>query len=64
MKKRTVRNMKLMGILSIILIVCSMICGVWMYLNPGQGSVRFHAGLSGSAMVISLVSIVLYMIKR
>ena len=56
--------MKFMGILSIILIVCSMICGAWIYYNPGQGDVKFHAGLSSFAMGITLVSIVLYMIKR
>lgn len=56
--------MKFMGVLSIVLIVCSLICGVWMYFNPGQGDVRFHAGLSSSAMAFSLVSIVLYMLKR
>ena len=59
-----VKNMKFMGVLSIVLIVCSLICGAWMYFNPGQGDVRFHAGLSSSAMAFSLVSIVLYMLKR
>ena len=59
-----IMKMKFMGILSIVLIVCSMICGAWIYFNPGQGDVKFHAGLSSFAMAISIVSLVLYMARK
>lgn len=56
--------MKLLGVLTIITIVCAAICGLWMRANPGQGSVTFHAGLSLTAMGLAVLTILLYMLKK
>lgn len=56
--------MKVMSLVAIIFIVCAMICGFWMKANPGKGDVNFHAGLSVAALIISLITIILYMIKK
>lgn len=54
--------MKIMGILSIILIACALICGLWMRSHPGEGDKNFHAGLSMATLGVCIVTIILYMI--
>lgn len=55
--------MKILGIVSIILIACALLCGLWMKFKPGENDVNFHAGLSIGTLVVCLVTIVLYMLK-
>lgn len=55
--------MKILGILSIILIVCSLICGLWMKFKPVEGDVNFHSKLSIGTLVMCMVTIIIYMVK-
>jgi cytochrome b561 len=60
--------MKILGWISIILIACSMLCGLWLKYAPRsenfQEGVNFHAMLSISTLLICLLTIILYMVKR
>jgi cytochrome b561 len=60
--------MKILGWISIILIACSMLCGLWLKYAPKpenyQEGVNFHAMLSISTLLICLLTIILYMVKR
>ena len=55
--------MKILGIISIILIACAMLCGLWMKFGPGEKDANFHAMLSIGTLLCCLVTIILYMIK-
>ncbi len=55
--------MKILGIISVIAIACTLICGLWMKFGPGEKDVDFHAMLSIGTILLCLVTIILYMIK-
>jgi len=59
--------MKILGIISIILIACAMLCGLWLKFAPRpdnfQEGANFHAMLSIGTLLFCLVTIILYMIK-
>jgi len=59
--------MKILGIISIILIACTLICGLWMKYGPVANAVEkdtnFHAMLSIGTLLFCLVTIIIYMIK-
>lgn len=55
--------MKALGIVSIILIVCALICGLWMKTHPQGYDVNFHIWLPIAALVSALVTIVLFLLK-
>lgn len=55
--------MKMLGWGSIILIACTLLCGLWMKFGPGEKDTNFHAMLSIATLLFSLVTIILYMIK-
>lgn len=55
--------MKIMGVISIILIACSMLCGLWMKFGPGEKDGNFHMMLSIATMLFCLVTIILFMFK-
>ena len=58
--------MKILGVISIILIACAMLCGLWMKFGPvvsGEKDTNFHAMLSIGTLLFCLVTIILYMIK-
>lgn len=55
--------MKILGWVSIVMIVCTLICGLWMKFAPGEKDVNFHMMLSIVSILVSLVTIVIYMIK-
>ncbi|QKN24411.1 hypothetical protein [Caproicibacterium lactatifermentans] len=56
--------MKSMGIISILLIACAMLCGLWMKFGPGEKDASFHGLLSIGTLVFCLVTIILFMFKR
>lgn len=56
--------MKALGIVSIILIVCALICGLWMKTHPQGYDVNFHIWLSIAALVSALVTILLFLFKK
>lgn len=56
--------MKIMGIISILLIACAMLCGLWMKFAPGEKDANFHGLLSIGTLVFCLVTIVLFMFKK
>lgn len=55
--------MKILGWISIILIACALICGLWMKFTPGEKDTRFHATLSIITILFCLITIVVYMVK-
>lgn len=55
--------MKILGWISIILIVCALICGLWMKFVPGEKDTNFHAMLSIVTILACLITIVTYMVK-
>lgn len=56
--------MKILGILSIILIVCALICGLWIKFHPQGNDMNFHFILSLAAMLLALITIILYLFKK
>ncbi|MDD6769742.1 MAG: hypothetical protein SPJ62_17015 [Inconstantimicrobium porci] len=54
--------MKFMNYISIILLVCTLICGAWIEKHP-KGNVHFHAVFSAISVIIALVVIIMNMRK-
>ncbi len=52
--------LKILGILSIVLIATTIICGLWIKSHP-QDDIQFHFVLSLSTVLVALVTIVLFM---
>lgn len=55
--------MKLLGWISIIMIACTLLCGLWMKFAVGDKDVNFHAMLSIATMVVCLVTMILFMMR-
>jgi len=55
--------MKIIGIISIVAIASTLLCGLWMKFGPGEKDVNFHAMLSIGTILLCLVTIILYMVK-
>lgn len=55
--------MRILGWLSIILIACTLLCGLWMKFGPGKKDANFHAMLSLGTISVCLVTIILYMMQ-
>ena len=55
--------MKVLSWCSIVLIACTLLCGLWMRFAPGEKDVNFHAMLSIAALCVCAVTIILYMMK-
>lgn len=53
---------KIMGGISILLLCCTVICGLWIHSNP-QEDHRFHFKLSLAAVLVSLGTIILFMFR-
>ena len=56
--------MKILGILSIILIVCALICGLWIKFHPQGNDMNFHFLLSLATMLLSLITLLLFVFKK
>ena len=64
-EKKLMTNLtNLMGIISIVLLVCTIICGLWIKFHPKGNDMRFHFKLSLLAVIISLLTIILFMFKK
>ena len=55
--------LKFLGGVSILLLLCTIICGLWVHAHP-QEDMRFHFTLSLITVVVALVTIILFMIKN
>jgi len=55
--------MKILSWASIILLACTLLCGLWMKFAPGDNDVNFHTTLSVAAMVVCLITIILFMVR-
>jgi len=55
--------LKILGIVSIVLLVSTIICGLWIKSHP-QEDMQFHFVLSLTTVIISLFTIVLFMLKK
>jgi len=55
--------MKVLGWISIILIACTLLCGLWMKFAPGEKDVNFHAIISITTIAICLITVIVFMIR-
>nr|WP_308741878.1 hypothetical protein [uncultured Anaerocolumna sp.] len=55
--------LKLLGIVSIVMLISTIICGLWIRSHP-QEDIQFHFVLSLTTVIISLLTIVLFMLKK
>lgn len=55
--------LKIMGSASILLLTCTIICGLWIRFHP-QKDMQFHFVLSLVAVMVSLLTIILLMLKK
>jgi Mg2+ and Co2+ transporter CorA len=54
--------LKILGSISILLLICTIICGLWVRFHP-QEDMQFHFVLSLLTVAFALVTIILFMIK-
>lgn len=55
--------LKILGILSLLMILCAVICGCWIRVNKVD-DLSFHFALSLSTMCVSFATILLHMIFK
>ena len=56
--------LKIIGVVSIILLISTIICGLWIKFNPVGNDLNFHFKLSIITVILALVTIILFMIKK
>ncbi|MDT8717711.1 hypothetical protein IAI10_13665 [Clostridium sp. 19966] len=56
--------LKIMGISSIVLLISTIICGLWIKFHPEGSDLNFHFKLSIISVVLSLITIILFMKKK
>lgn len=49
--------------IAIILMACTLLCGLWMKFGPGKKNGMFHGMLSVITILVSLVTIILFMVR-
>ncbi|MFV0394596.1 MAG: hypothetical protein ACK5LC_09405 [Coprobacillaceae bacterium] len=54
--------LKVSGIISIVLLSCTIFCGVWLKFHPVDDK-SFHFILSISSVIVALITIVLFMMN-
>lgn len=57
------KSLKALGWISVILIACTLLCGLWMKLAPGEKDVNFHAMMSIGTIVVCLITIILFLVR-
>lgn len=55
--------MRILGIASLVLLACTVICGLWIRKNPVDDK-SFHFVLSLASVILSFVTILLYMVFK
>ena len=55
--------MKILSWISVILLACTLLCGLWMRFASGDNDVNFHAMLSIGTMAVCLITIILFMVR-
>jgi Mg2+ and Co2+ transporter CorA len=55
--------MKILSIFTLVLLVSTLICGLWMKFGQGEKDVGFHMMLSLSTVIFSIITISLYLLK-
>lgn len=55
--------MKILGGTSILLLICTLICGLWIRFHP-QEDMHFHFVLSLATVIVALITIILFMLKK
>ena len=56
--------LKIIGVVSILLLICTITCGLWIKFHPVGNDLNFHFKLSIITVILSLVTIILFMIKK
>lgn len=56
--------LKIIGISSILLLISTLICGLWIKFHPIGSDLNFHFKLSITTVILSLITIVLFMLKK
>lgn len=54
--------LNILGGTSIVLLLCDLICGLWIRKHP-QSDMNFHVRLGVASVIVSLVTIVLFMVS-
>ena len=54
--------MKIMNWIALIMIACSLICGLWMKFAQGEKDANFHAMLSLATIIVCMITIIIDMI--
>lgn len=53
---------KSLGIISVVLLCCTLLCGVWVGTHEGS-DLAFHATLSAVSVITAIISQVVYLLK-
>lgn len=53
--------LKLLSIFTLIMLACTILCGLWMKFGPGEKDARFHMILSLASVILSIVTITIYL---
>lgn len=55
--------LRILGIASVVLLLCTILCGLWVKFHPEGNDMNFHFLLSISSVCVSLLTIVLFMFQ-
>jgi len=55
--------MKILGIITLIMLACTLLCGLWMKFGPGEKDAGFHGMLSIATILLAIVTIIIFIVK-
>lgn len=55
--------MKILGIITLIMLACTLLCGLWMKFGPGEKDAGFHGMLSVATVILCIITVIFFMIK-
>lgn len=55
--------MRILSIITLIFLACTLLCGLWMKFGPGEKDAGFHMVLSLVSVILSICTIVLYLVN-
>lgn len=56
--------LKIIGVISILLLISTIICGLWIKFHPVGNDLNFHFKLSIITVMVSLITIILFMVNK
>ena len=55
--------MRILGIFTLVMLACTLLCGLWMKFGRGEKDAGFHGMLSVLTVLLSMVTIVAFLLK-